>query len=100
MGPSDRNTPSPGLDRPATYQIKVQGHLDHRWSDWFGGMTITFEGGGGGSPITTLTGIVADQAALQGMLRALYTLGLPVCSVICIESGDAPRPESEQGHQD
>jgi hypothetical protein len=90
---------NPGLDRPATYQIKVQGRLDRRWSDWFGGMTITVEREGGGPPITTLIGIVADQAALQGMLRALYTLGLPVCSVTCVESDDVPRPDSEQGHK-
>jgi hypothetical protein len=89
-----------GLDRPATYQIKVQGRLDERWSDWFGGMTITVELEGDGLPISTLTGTVADQAALQGILRALYTLGLPVRSVTCIESGDAPRPDSEKGHRD
>jgi hypothetical protein len=89
-----------GLDRPATYQIKVQGRLDERWSDWFGGMTITVELEGDGLPITTLTGTVADQAALQGILRALYTLGLPVRSVTCIESGDGPRPDSGKGHRD
>jgi hypothetical protein len=63
-------------------------------------MTVAVEHKGDGSPTTTLTGTVADQAALQGMLRALYTLGLPVCSVTCVESGDAPQPDSEQGHQD
>jgi hypothetical protein len=89
-----------GLDRPATYRIKVQGHLDERWSDWFEGMTTTVEREGDGPPITTLTGTVADQSALQGMLRALYTLGLPVCSVTCVESDDAPRPEPEGEHKD
>ncbi len=69
------------LDQPATYQIKVPGHLDERWSDWAGGMTITVEGGDNGPPITTLTGVVADQAALQGLLRRLYSLGLPLISV-------------------
>jgi hypothetical protein len=97
---SDRTNPKPGLDRPATYQITVQGHLDERWSDWFGAMAITVERVGDGPPITTLTGTVADQAALQGMLRALYTLGLPVCSVTCVESDDAPRLDSEQGYED
>jgi hypothetical protein len=69
------------LDRPATYQIKVPGELDESWSDWAEGMTITIESEGDGSLITTLTGTL-DQAALQGLLRRLYSLGSPVN---CIE---------------
>jgi len=72
------------LDRPATYQIKVPGELDERWSDWAGGMTITVESEGDGPSVTTLTGTV-DQAALQGLLRRLYSLGLPLISVNSIE---------------
>jgi hypothetical protein len=74
------------LDRPATYQIKVPGELDKSWSDWAGGMTITVESEGDGPPVTTLTGTV-DQAALQGLLRRLYSLGLPLISVNCVECG-------------
>ncbi len=73
------------LDQPATYQIKVPGHLNESWSDWAGGMTITLESGDAGPPTTTLTGVVADQAALQGLLRRLYSLGLPLISVNCVE---------------
>ena len=73
-------------DRPATYQIKVPGHLDESWSDWAGGMTITVQSESDESPITTLTGIV-DQAALHGVLRRLYSLGLPLISVNCVECG-------------
>ena len=69
------------LDQPVTYRIEVPGHLDESWSDWAGGMTITAEIEGDDPPITTLTGIVADQAALQGLLRRLYSLGLPLISV-------------------
>ncbi len=47
---------------------------------------ITVESAGDGSPITTLTGTV-DQAALHGLLRRLYALGLPLISVICVECG-------------
>jgi hypothetical protein len=68
------------LDRPATYQIKVPGHLDESWSDWAGEMTIAIEVEGDGRPVTILTGIL-DQAALQGLLRRLYSLGLPLISV-------------------
>jgi hypothetical protein len=46
------------LDQPATYQIKVPGHLDESWSDWAEGMTITVESEGDGPPVTTLTGTV------------------------------------------
>ena len=74
------------LDRAATYQIKVPGHLDESWSDWNGGMTITVENDDYGQSITTLTGSV-DQAALQGLLRRLYSLGLPLISVTCLDIG-------------
>ena len=78
------------LDRPAIYQIQVPGHLDESWSDWAGGMTITVESEGDGPPVTTLTGTV-DQAALQGLLRRLYSLGLPLISVNCVECGSKDR---------
>ena len=74
------------LDRPATYQIKVPGHLGESWSDWAGGMTITVDREDDGLPVTTLTGTV-DQAALHGLLRRLYSLGLPLISVSCVEDG-------------
>jgi hypothetical protein len=73
------------LDRPATYQIKVPGHLDESWSDWDGKTTITIDNDEDGLPVTTLTGTF-DQAALQGLLRRLYSWGLPLISVICVES--------------
>jgi len=68
------------LDRPAAYEIKVPGHFDESWSLWTGGMTITVDRGDDGSPITILTGTV-DQAGLHGILRRLYSLGLPLISV-------------------
>jgi hypothetical protein len=72
------------LDRPATYQIKVPGQIGESWSDWAGGMTIAVDSEGDGPPVTTLTGTL-DQAALQGLLRRLYSLGLPLISVHCVE---------------
>ena len=68
------------LDRLATYQIKVPGKLHESRSDWAGMMTITVKSDDDGLPFTTLTGI-ADQAALQGHLRRIYYLGLPLISV-------------------
>jgi hypothetical protein len=78
------------LDRLATYQIRVPGHLDESWSDCIGGMTITVDSQGDSPPTTTLTGTVA-RAALQGMLRRLYSLGSPVLSVNCVECGQDRR---------
>ena len=78
------------LDRPATYQIRVPGELDESWSDWAGGMTITVESEGDGPPVTALTGTI-DQAALQGLLRRLYSLGLPLISVNCVECGSTDK---------
>jgi hypothetical protein len=74
-----------GLDQPGTYEIRVPGRLDEGWSEWFEGMTITIERSDDGPTITTLTGVVADEAALQGMLDRLYSLGLRLLSVVRTE---------------
>jgi hypothetical protein len=71
------------LKQPANYQIKVPGHLDASWSEWAGGMTIAVESERDSQPVTTLTGTI-NQAALQGLLRRLYSIGLPLISVIWI----------------
>jgi hypothetical protein len=72
------------LYQSITYQIRVPGELGENWSDWAGGMTIAVDREGDGPPVTTLTGVL-DQAALQGLLRRLYSLGLPLISVYCVE---------------
>jgi hypothetical protein len=74
------------LDRPATYEIQVPGQIGENWSPWIGEMTIVVEREGDGPPVTILTGTL-DQAGLQGLLRRLYSLGLPLISVVCVECG-------------
>jgi hypothetical protein len=74
------------LDHPATYQIKVPGTINVSQTDWTSTFEITVESEGVGPPVTTLTGDL-DQAALHGLLRRLYSLGLPLISVSWI-SGD------------
>lgn len=74
------------LDQPAEYQIRVPGHLDESWLDWAEGLRFRVVRDADGSTHTTLTGRL-DQAALQGLLRRLYSLGLPLVSVICLECG-------------
>lgn len=63
------------------YEIRVQGHLDLAWSDWFGGLTISYQENGE----TLLTGPVIDQAALHGILGRVRDLGLPLISVQSID---------------
>jgi hypothetical protein len=63
-------------DRPMVYQIRIEGHLGPRWTEWFGGMTITPEDNGD----TLLTGPVVDQAALHGLLKKVRDLGMPLIS--------------------
>jgi len=72
------------LDRTVTYEVKVPGRIDENWVEWTGWMTMTCESKEDGLPITTLIGTV-DQAGLQGLLRRLYSKGLPLISVICVD---------------
>jgi hypothetical protein len=74
---------------PEHYEIRLKGHLDDRWVDWFDGLTITREDNGE----TLLTGSVVDQAALHGLLRKVRDLGLPLISVILIKPGPPDVPD-------
>ena len=65
------------FDRQPVYRIRVQGSLDRDWSDWFDGFAITSQNPGE----TLLTGPVADQAALHGLLAKIRDLGLPLLLV-------------------
>jgi hypothetical protein len=71
------------LDQPMVYQIRIKGHLGRQWTNWFEDLTITLEDNGD----TTLTGPVADQAALHGLLRKVRDLGMPLISAIRIKPG-------------
>ena len=72
-------------DCPVIYQITVQGYLDERRADWFDGMAIEPQVDADGRSVTKLTGRVVDQAALHGLLRRLYDLGLSLLSIKRIE---------------
>jgi hypothetical protein len=74
-----------GPTQPVVYQIRIKGHLDSQWTDWFEGLTITLEDTGD----TLLTGPVVDQAALHGLLKRVRDLGMPLVSVIPVEPGNA-----------
>jgi hypothetical protein len=86
---SDRN-PETDTGQPMIYQIRIEGHLGPQWTNWFGGLTLTREEGGE----TLLTGPVADQAALHGLLRKVRDLGMPLISAIRVNSLEQMRPTS------
>jgi len=69
------------------YQIRIEGHLDKQWTNWFGGLTITLEENGD----TLLTGPVLDQAALFGLLRQVRDLGMQLISVNRVDTGNQDR---------
>ncbi|MCO6450908.1 MAG: hypothetical protein J5I90_09005 [Caldilineales bacterium] len=72
----------PSLHQMATYQIRVPGRLDASWLEWSERLAIMVEDENG-EPVSVLTGRF-DQAALQGLLRQLYAIGLPLISVVWI----------------
>jgi hypothetical protein len=71
------------------YEIRVEGILDQRWSAWFDGLQITSQPDG----VTVITGPVADQAALHGLLAKVRDLALPLLSVRRLD----PQPDTERG---
>ena len=83
------------------YAIRLKGHLDARWSDWFDGLSFTHASDG----TTIIHGPVADQAALHGLLAKVRDLGLPLVSVIHVEpeqanvpDGNADTDHNRRGH--
>ncbi len=73
---------------PGRYEIRLRGHLDSRWAAWFDGLSLTNESDG----TTILYGLVADQAALHGLLQKVRDLGLPLVSVTQVEPGQPTTP--------
>jgi hypothetical protein len=69
------------FDEPAVYEIRVKGHLDSKWADWFDGLEFVPQANGE----TVLVGSVADQTALYGMLAKVRDLGLPLLVVKRVE---------------
>jgi hypothetical protein len=62
---------------PIRYHIRVKGHLDYSWSEWFEGLTITYEQNG----VSDLSGTITDQAELIGILTKLHNLNMEIMSV-------------------
>jgi hypothetical protein len=75
------------LGTPATYRIAIIGRLDRSWSAQLGGMDIRVEHESERQAVTVLTGRLVDQAALFGVLNAVYGLGFALLSVERMEKG-------------
>lgn len=72
------------MGQPLHYRIEVQGRIDERWLEWFEGMDIEVADAEHEPVVTSLTGILADQAALLGVLRKLYDRGYLLLGVNCL----------------
>jgi hypothetical protein len=85
------------IDKPTStaqqYEIRLKGHLDAHWADRFENLTITLEENGN----TLLSGPVADQAALHGLLKKVRDLGLPLVSVSQIQFNETHQYHSKKG---
>ena len=69
------------LDQPARYRVLVVGHLDDRRAAWFECLDLVREYGEDGTPVTTMTLGVLDQAMLHSLLAQIRDLGLPLLAV-------------------
>jgi hypothetical protein len=67
---------------PSAYRLQIDGHLDQHWSSWFGDLTLIREDDG----TTSITGLIADQAALHGLLSRIRDLGIVLISVARVDS--------------
>ena len=80
---TERHTSKEDRVEAGRYAIRLTGHLDARWAAWFDGLTVSHEADGA----TLISGPIADQAALHGLLQRVRDLGLPLVSVTRDETG-------------
>jgi hypothetical protein len=84
---TERHSSTPGRAVAGRYEVRINGHLDARWAAWFDGLSVRH----GSDGTTVLSGPIADQAALHGVIQRVRDLGLPLVSVTQVET-DRPDP--------
>ena len=92
---TERHTSKEDRPEAGRYEIRLAGHLDAHWAAWFDGLAVTHEGDG----TTVISGQIADQSALHGVLQRVRDLGLPLVSVIRIEPDQPKTAGIEAGYQ-
>jgi hypothetical protein len=90
---TDRPSPTPDRSGAGRYEIRLAGHLDAHWTAWFDGLSVARVADG----ITVISGPIADQAALHGVLQRVRDLGLPLVSVNRIEPDPATATGDDAG---
>ncbi len=74
------------METSTVYCLRIAGHLDPHWSVWFDGLSLAYDADG----TTTITGTVADQAALHGLLRKIRDLGVPLLEITRVTQSPDP----------
>ena len=90
---TDQRTPTPDRPEAGRYEIRLTGRLDTHWAAWFDGLTVSHETDG----TTVISGPIADQAALHGVLQRVRDLGLPLVSVIRVEPDEPATTDIKTG---
>ena len=85
---NNHHTPDGAEPGSGRYEIRLAGHLHERWAAWFDGLTLSHQDDG----TTVMSGPVADQAALHGLLQRVRDLGLSLISVTQVVSDLADQP--------
>ena len=88
---SNAHDPNAEKDTPLIYEVRLKGHLNPKWVDWFGDVTITLQQDGD----TLLTCQLIDQAALHALLRRIRDLGMPLISAVQVSQDQSDDPDSK-----
>lgn len=83
------------MNKPTFYEIRVIGELDDSWTDWFNTLSVANLKNGE----ALLSGVMPDQAALQGILKHILNLGLTLISVNAISGADLNERHKEQNNE-
>ncbi len=79
---TERHALTPDRPEAGRYEIRLTGRLDAHWGAWFDGLTVSQDSDG----TTVISGPIADQSALHGVLQRVRDLGLPLVSVTRVDT--------------